>query len=90
MKFYPTSILVVLALAAALFTGCGEIKNTLKHVHSSFTGLSRTITLYNANGGVINVWHTRAKVEDNGGTCYFLDNNDKAVTISGTFIIQEN
>jgi len=83
--------LLAIGLAGTLaITGCGEISNGLKHLHSSFTGLNRTITLYNANGGVIQTWHTQAKVEDNGGTCYFLDNNDKAVTISGTFIIQEN
>lgn len=80
--------LIAIAIMAALLTGCGEIKNTFKHIHSSFTGLNRKITLYNANGGIIQQWTTQAKVEDAGGTCFFIVSG-KAVTISGTFVIEE-
>jgi hypothetical protein len=81
--------LAVASIGLLCLTGCGEISNTFKHLHSSFTGLNRKITLYDANGHVIHEWVTKAKVEDNGGTCWFLDSNDKAVTVSGTFIVQE-
>ena len=78
----------ILTLAAvALLAGCG-LQNTFKHVESSLIGLRRVITLYDANGGVIKRWATTAKVEDNGGTAYFIVNG-KAVTIAGTFIIEE-
>lgn len=85
-----TKMLTALLLVQLTFSGCAECQNFGKHVHSTFTGLNRTITLYDANGHTIKEWHTQAKVEDKGGTCYFLDANGKAVTISGTFIIQEN
>ena len=91
MKKLSLVLTLASALAvASLLSGCGEAANTLKHLHSSFTGLHRTITLYNANGAVIQSWHTQATLEDRGGTCYFLDAHGKAVTISGTFVVQEN
>jgi hypothetical protein len=52
------------------------------------TGLDRKITLYDMSGKTIREWRTTAKVEDRGGTCFFIVNG-KAVTISGTFIIEE-
>ena len=73
----------------SILTGCGSGSNVLKHLHSSFSGLNRKITLYSANGTVLKEWVTQAKVEDNGGTCFFLDDRYKAIKISGTFIIQE-
>ncbi len=84
-----TAILAVVSSAVFGVTGCGVGANALKHLHSSFTGLNHKITLYSANGAVIKEWVTQAKVEDNGGTCFFLDDKDKAVTISGTFVVQE-
>ena len=82
-------LLIIAPLLVAL-TGCGKLDNALKHEKSNWLGLNRTITLYNANGTAIQTWKAKAKVEDRGGSCFFIDNNDKAVIISGTFIIQEN
>lgn len=79
-------LLILLALVTV--TGCGEITNLSKHLHSSLSGLNRKITLYNSNGGIIREWVTQAKVEDKGGTCFFVVNG-KAITVSGTFIIEE-
>jgi uncharacterized lipoprotein YehR (DUF1307 family) len=78
-----------LALLCFLLTGCAQCRNDWKHMQSSVTGLDRSITLYAADGSVIQQWQTNAKVEDQGGTCYFLDEDGKAVIISGTFIIEE-
>ncbi len=87
MKTLNKSIII---LASCLFlSGCGSGQNMLKHMHSSLTGLNRNIKLYDANGKVLGEWDVSSKVEDNGGTCYFIDKNGKAVTIAGTFIIQE-
>lgn len=80
--------LIPFLIAMVLLTGCGEIQNASKHVHSSFTGLNRKITLYNSAGGVIRQWQTTAKVEDKGGTCFFIVDG-KAITVSGTFVIEE-
>lgn len=78
------SVLIVTQL-----TGCAGCQNSMKHGWSDMVGLDREITLYNSDGGEIKKWRTRAKVEDKGGTCWFLDKDGKAVTISGTFIIEE-
>lgn len=78
---------VILAVIAMNLTGCG-FQNTLKHTQSSLIGLDRKITLFDSDGKPIKSWQTRAKIEDNGGTIYFIANG-KAVTISGTFIVEE-
>jgi hypothetical protein len=83
-------VLAALLLAyTAINTGCAGCSNNLKHMKSDFVGLKRTITVYSADGTVIKEWKTQAKVEDQGGTCYFLDEDGKAIIISGTFIIEE-
>lgn len=81
--------LMLAIVLCALCAGCGEAANTMKHMQGSFVGLNRTITLYSANGEVIREWKTKAKIEDKGGTVYFLDANNKAITVSGTFIVEE-
>ena len=81
-----TKLILSLILVATL-SGCG-LQNQIKHLKSSVVGLNRKITLYDANGKVIREWNTKAKIEDNGGTCYFITEG-KAYTISGTFIIEE-
>lgn len=80
---------ILVAIALVSLTGCGGCANTLKHTQSDWFGLNRKITLYNANGGVIKEWQTKAKIEDRGGSVYFLDKNGKATTISGTFVVEE-
>lgn len=83
MKF-----LIMLTLTVLLCSGCGSWTNKLKHLHSSFTGLERKITLYDANGKVIKEWSTQAQIEDRGGSVFFVVNG-KAVSIAGTYIIEE-
>lgn len=83
-------MLVVAAMLVTQLSGCAGCQNDWKHAQSNFVGLERTITLYGATGDPIREWKTRAKVEDNGGTCYFLDGDGKAVIISGSFVIEEN
>jgi hypothetical protein len=60
-----------------------------KHGQSTMFGLHRKITLYSAAGLPIREWDVRSKVEDNGGTCYFITHDNKAVIIAGTFVIEE-
>jgi hypothetical protein len=76
-------------LTAPFIAGCAGCRNDMKHAWSGVAGLDRTITLYAADGSVIREWKTRAKVEDRGGTVWFLDANNNAVTVSGTFVVQE-
>jgi hypothetical protein len=72
-----------------LLTGCGDFANMRKHFSSSLSGLHRRITLLNANGTTNRVWETKAKVEDKGGSCFFINSYGKAVIVSGTFVIEE-
>lgn len=83
-------LVVMMAMGSVLMfaNGCAGCNNDLKHIKSQWVGLNRHITLFNNNGGIIREWDTRAKVEDNGGTCYFIVDG-KAVTIAGTFLIEE-
>lgn len=83
-------LLLVAAVAILCTTGCAGCSNDLKHFQSQVYGLKRTITVYGADGTVIREWKTQAKVEDKGGTCYFLNSDGKAVIISGTFVIEED
>ncbi len=82
-------ITILLLLSITQIVGCAGCSNGWKHLQSTVTGLKRKISLYNANGETIRVWETKAKVEDQGGTCYFLDDDGKSMIISGTFIIEE-
>jgi hypothetical protein len=82
--------LVLLISLLPFCSGCAGCSNKLKHMQSDLVGLHRTITLYGADGKEIRAWKTTAKVEDKGGTCYFLDGSGKAVIVSGVFVIEEN
>ena len=78
---------LMLILCCTMLSGCAMI-NTVKHAQSSWIGLNRTITLYSGDGQIIKQWQTRSKVEDQGGSAYFLVDG-KAINISGTYIIEE-
>jgi len=80
----------LLCLFLPFVTGCAGCRNELQHLKSDMVGLNRTITLYAADGSVIKTWTTTAKVEDRGGSCYFLDTRGKSVIVAGNFVIQEN
>lgn len=73
-----------------LLTGCtASQQKGCRSWQSSTFGLKRTVTLYDANGGVIKEWETETDMGDQGGTIDFLDGSGRLVTISGTFIIEE-
>lgn len=80
--------LIILSMALVFLCGCKDVRNAMKHARSSIIGLNREITLYAADGRVIRQWQTRAKVEDKGGTCWFICDG-KAYTVSGTFVVAE-
>ena len=81
---------VLLMLAAFLLvSGCTERQRQgISHWKSDLIGLKRTITLYAVNGQPIKSWKGRYKVEITGGAARFL-HDGKAITISGTYIVEE-
>ena len=81
--------ILLIALVALAFTGCQDIRQEFSHFNSSIRGINRTITLYGNDGKELRKWDFKGKVEDAGGTCRFLTNDGKAVTIAGTFVIEE-
>jgi len=81
--------LILLGGMAIALTGCQDIRSGMSHMQSSLIGLNRTITLYGATGQVIRTWDIKGKIEDAGGTCRFLTDSGKAITVSGTFVIEE-
>lgn len=82
-------LLILFSLSLPMVTGCAGCQNSMKHLQSDILGLNRKITIYSANGDVVREWSTKAKVEDRGGSCYFLDDDGKAVIVSGSFVIEE-
>ena len=81
-------LLSVLMLAT---TGCAceRIRKQFKHVESDYIGLKRKVTLYDGQGREIKSWTGRFKVEVDGGTPAFIDDDNKEVKIGGTFTIEE-
>lgn len=83
-------VAVVFAALGVSLTGCTAAgKQHWSHMRASAVGLQRHVVLYDMNGGVIKEWSFKGMVEDRGGSFRFLDSNDKAVTISGTVLIEE-
>jgi hypothetical protein len=79
---------LMLSLCLAM-PGCNGCRNQFKHMQSEVVGLNRKVTLYGADGSVIREWKTTAKVEDRGGSCWFIGDDGKTVTVSGNFVIEE-
>lgn len=84
-RFYS----IVLLLLLTSMPGCAACNNSIKGLKSGTFGLHKKITLYGTDGKEIRSWETRAAGIDHGGTYFFLDANGKAITLSGTFVIEE-
>ncbi len=82
---------VLLAIAVLLVVpGCTEKqRQDYSHWKSDVIGLSRTVTLYDANGKPMRTWKGRYKVEVQGSSARFIADG-KTVIIAGTFVIEEN
>lgn len=81
--------LICLVSLCLCLPGCAGCQNDMKHIQADWVGLNRKITLYGPDGTKLNEWTTKAKVEDRGGSCYFLTQEGKAVIVSGNFVIEE-
>lgn len=88
MTKYKSLVAVALISLPLLLNGCKGCESIVSHTKSKLVGLNRRVTLYSMNGKVIKAWEGNFMVEDKGGTCRFI-HNGKAVTISGTFLIEE-
>jgi len=59
-------------------------------IHNTPSMKQRVKQLYDSSGKIIREWNSKTNIEDNGGTCRFLNDKGCTVIISGTFIIEEN
>ena len=80
---------IVVLISALFLNGCAGCQQDLSHLKSKWVGLNRTVTLYSAEGKVLDQWNGRFQVEVDGASARFIDNG-KAVTIAGTWSIIEN
>ena len=80
--------ITVVMLAMFLLSGCSGWYQDSSHAISKMTGLNRRIVLYSDNGSTIKTWEGKYVVEIDGSSARFMHSR-KAVTISGTFIIEE-
>ena len=72
-----------------MFAGCEKMSKNVKHFQSGFTGLNRRITLYGCDGMAVRTWEGKFMIELNGSTASWIDDNNKEVKISGTFVVEE-
>ena len=82
------AVLVVLAISCTLWNtpGCQQQRS---HLKSGCVGLHRTVTLYGNDGRILRTWDApNMSVEDKGGS-FRLMVDGKAVTVSGTVVIEE-
>ena len=79
-------LIIVLILT---FLGCERMTKNVKHLQSGWTGLNRRVTLYGCDGHVIQSWEGKFMIELNGASASWIDDNNKEVKISGTFVVEE-
>jgi uncharacterized lipoprotein YehR (DUF1307 family) len=83
MKKMLLAVFVVIALS-----GCGRFENMWSGFKSATGIMTRTVTLYNAQGAVIKTWVTDNEVHYEGPVAKFIDKNGITVRVSGTFIVE--
>jgi len=89
MKRIALALLLCLMLTVVLILdGCAGCEQDWSHAKSYVSGLSRTITLYDCSGNAIKTWDIDGTVEDQGGSFRFMYEG-KAITVSGTVVIEE-
>ena len=80
---------IIIIFLILFFAGCERMTKNVKHIQSGWTGLNRRITLYGCDGHIIQSWEGKFMIELNGTSAAWIDDNNKEVKISGTFVIEE-
>ena len=80
---------ILMAVLIILFVGCEKMTKNVKHIQSGWTGLDRRVTLYGCDGHAIQTWEGKFMIELNGASASWIDDNNKEVKISGTFVVEE-
>ena len=80
---------IVIVLSILFLFSCERFDKKVKHFKSGITGLDRRVTLYTCDGEIIKTWEGNFMIELIGNSASWIDDNNKEVKISGTFIIEE-
>ena len=80
---------IIIVLSILVLFSCEKLTKKVKHIQSDLSGLNRKITLLNSDGDVIRSWEGNFMIELKGNSASWIDDNNKEVKISGTFIIEE-
>ena len=80
---------IILVLLFLVLISCERFDKKVKHFQSGISGLDRRITLYTCDGEIIQTWEGNFMIELIGNSASWIDDNNKEVKISGTFIIEE-
>ena len=80
---------IIIVLSVLVLFSCERFDKKVKHFKSGISGLDRRITLYTCNGEIIQTWQGNFMIELIGNSASWIDDNNKEVKISGTFIIEE-
>jgi hypothetical protein len=84
-------VLVVTFLAFALLaaSGCQRTTKMGKHWESSWSGLTRTITVYTDDGRVLHRWNAKTYIETDPPVVAFIDSAGREIKLSGGIIVVE-
>ena len=80
---------IIIVLSILVLFSCERFDKKVKHFKSGISGLDRRITLYTCDGEIIQTWEGNFMIELIGNSASWIDDNNKEVKISGTFIIEE-
>ena len=88
-KAFTITVVSVIVGVLVLFASCNSTRQKIKTFKSQTVGISRTVTLFDANGKPIKSWEIDSTYQNDGTGINFLDKNEKFTAINGTFIIEE-
>ena len=80
---------ILMVLSVLVLFSCERFDKKVKHFQSGISGLDRRITLYTCDGEIIQTLEGNFMIELIGNSASWIDDNNKEVKISGTFIIEE-
>ena len=88
-KAITISIVSALLCLVVLVASCNSTRQHVKTIKSNTVGITRVVTLFDANGKPIRSWEIDSTYKASGTGIDFIDKNDKFTAINGTFIVEE-
>ena len=90
MRYFLGSVVISLLTICVLMLwstkGCQQLRS---HIKSGTIGLQRVVTFYAVDGTKLAEWSGRLNVEDKGGSFRFVTENGKAITVTGSVVVEE-